>query len=172
MSSGPYNVLFLCTGNSARSVLAEALLNEMGGGRFTAFSAGSQPKGVVHAMALEVLAERGIATGELHSKSWSEFGTPGAPEIDFIFTVCDNAADEMCPIWPGKPISAHWGIADPAAVEGPDQKEAFLTAMSHLRTRIQSLVALPLESMDAPTIRSRLREIGASVGATRVSEPN
>jgi arsenate reductase len=123
-------------------------------------------------MALEVLAESGISTEGLGSKSWSEFAAPGAPEIDFIFTVCDNAADEVCPIWPGKPISAHWGIKDPAAVEGPGQKEAFLEAMSYLRTRVETLVTLPLESMDEPTVQSRLREIGGTVGATRVSEHN
>ena len=123
-------------------------------------------------MALEVLAESGISTEGLGSKSWSEFAAPGAAEIDFIFTVCDNAADEVCPIWPGKPISAHWGIKDPAAVEGPGQKEAFLKAMSYLRSRVETLVALPLESMDEPTVQSRLREIGGTVGATRVSEHN
>jgi arsenate reductase len=123
-------------------------------------------------MALEVLAESGISTEGLRSKSWSEFAAPGAPKINFIFTVCDNAADEVCPIWPGKPISAHWGIKDPAAVEGPGQKEAFLEAMSYLRTRVETLVTLPLESMDEPTVQSRLREIGGTVGATRVSEHN
>jgi arsenate reductase len=123
-------------------------------------------------MALEVLAESGISTEGLGSKSWSEFAAPGAPKINFIFTVCDNAADEVCPIWPGKPISAHWGIKDPAAVEGPGQKEAFLEAMSYLRSRVETLVALPLESMDEPTVQSRLREIGGTVGATRVSEHN
>ena len=143
MSAEPVrNVLFLCTGNSARSLLAEALLNRDGAGRFKAYSAGSQPKGVPHPMALKVLDELGIDTNELRSKSWTEFSVPDAPPMDLIITVCDNAAGESCPVWPGRPISAHWGIEDPAAVDGPGQKDAFLTALRYLRNRISLLLNL------------------------------
>jgi protein-tyrosine-phosphatase len=135
------NVLFLCTGNSARSILAEAILNKEGAGRFRAFSAGSHPKGAVHPAALKLLAELGLPTDGYRSKSWDEFAAPGAPPLDLIVTVCDNAAGETCPIWPGKPARAHWGIPDPAAVEGPAQRDAFLAAYRSLEGRIGELVA-------------------------------
>ena len=155
-----YNVLFLCTGNSARSILAEAILNKEGAGRFRAFSAGSFPKGEVHPAALDLLRELGHPTDEFRSKSWDEFAAEGAPPLDFIFTVCDNAAGEVCPIWPGKPITAHWGIEDPAAVEGDGQRAAFWTAYQALQRRIGLFLALPLESIDEMTLSNRLREIG------------
>lgn len=155
-----YNVLFLCTGNSARSILAEAILNRDGAPNFRAFSAGSFPKGQVHPAALALLEEAGYPTGELRSKSWNEFAAPGAPELDFIFTVCDNAAGESCPVWPGKPITAHWGIPDPAAVEGEGQKRAFWDAYVQLQRRIELFLALPLASIDELTLASRLRQIG------------
>ena len=155
-----YNVLFLCTGNSARSILAEAILNREGEGRFRAFSAGSFPKGEVHPMAIEVLQDLGYPTGDFRSKSWDEFAGPGAPEIDFIVTVCDNAAGETCPIWPGHPMTAHWGIEDPAAVEGPGQRRAFMQAYHQLQRWISLFLALPLESIDKMSLQSRLREIG------------
>ena len=158
--SGSLNVLFLCTGNSARSILAEALLNREGAGRFRAYSAGSFPKGEVHPMALEVLAELGFPTKELHSKSWDKFAGPDAPPVDLVFTVCDHAAGEVCPIWPGKPVTAHWGIEDPASVRGEGQRAAFLTAFRRLRERIGRLLALPVERMDAKALKQRLSEIG------------
>lgn len=159
-SDRAYHVLFLCSGNSARSILAEALLNREGEGRFRAYSAGSRPKGAVHPMAIELLGDLGFPTDGLRSKSWDEFAVPGAPQLDFIFTVCDDAAGETCPIWPGKPISAHWGIEDPAAVEGPGQREAFETALRYLGNRITLFLALPIESLDAKSLRRRLSEIG------------
>jgi arsenate reductase len=158
--SRPFNVLFLCTGNSARSILAEAILNRDGGGRFRAFSGGSFPKGTVHPAALALLEELGHGTDGFRSKSWDEFAAPGAPELDFIFTVCDNAAGEICPVWPGKPVSAHWGIEDPAEVEGERQHQAFWTAYQQLKRRIDLFLALPLESLDELTLASRLKEIG------------
>lgn len=157
-----FNVLFLCTGNSARSILAEALLNREGAGRFRAFSAGSFPKNEVHPMALEILGEQGLPIEGLRSKSWDEFAGPDAPPIDLIFTVCDNAAGEVCPIWPGKPVTAHWGIEDPAAVAGEEQSEAFLTAFRRLRSRIGQLLALRVESIDPTALGQRLSEIGRS----------
>ena len=160
MTDRVYNVLFLCTGNSARSVLAEALLNRDGAGRFRAFSAGSFPKGAVHPAALELLARLGFPTEDLRSKSWDEFAGDGAPEIDFIFTVCDNAAGETCPIWPGKPMTAHWGIEDPAAVEGPGQREAFERALYYLQNRISLFLNLPIEGIDRMSLQTRLRDIG------------
>lgn len=166
MTQAHYNVLFLCTGNSARSILAEALLNKYGEGRFTAYSAGSFPKGTVHPMALSVLSGLGFATEGLRSKSWDEFSGSDAPVFDFIFTVCDNAADETCPIWPGHPMTAHWGIEDPASVEGEAQHEAFLTALRYLRNRLTLFLALPLDSIDQMTLASRLKQIGASEGTT------
>jgi arsenate reductase len=164
----PYNVLFLCTGNSARSILAESLLNALGKGRFRGFSAGSFPKGQVHPLALELLKRMNLPSEGLRSKSWDEFATPDAPALDFIFTVCDNAAGEVCPIWPGKPMTAHWGIADPAAVEGSDADKAFAfrKAVKELETRIKLFVALPIESLDAPTLREKLRSIGHSPSTT------
>jgi len=166
--SRPYNVLFLCTGNSARSIMAEALLDRDGAGRFRAFSAGSFPKGAVHPAARRLLDELGFATADLHSKSWDEFAGRDAPPLDFIFTVCDNAADEICPVWPGKPVTAHWGIEDPAAIEGEGQREAFATALRYLRNRISLFLALPHGEIDAMSLRHRLGEIGrANDGATR-----
>jgi protein-tyrosine-phosphatase len=158
--SASYNVLFLCTGNSARSILAEAILSREGKGRFRAFSAGSQPKGEVHPQALRLLSELGFDTGSCRSKPWDEFAAAGASELDFVFTVCDNAVGEACPIWPGQPITAHWGIEDPAAVEGPRQQRAFQDAFYALQRRIQLFLALPLESIDELSLGARLREIG------------
>jgi len=157
-----YNVLFLCTGNSARSILAEAILNRLGKGRFRAYSAGSHPKGKVHPMALEVLSERGYETAALRSKSWDEFAEPGAPALDFVFTVCDNAAGEACPVWPGHPATAHWGVEDPAALEGPEdkQREIFCRVYLELERRIDLFRSLPIESIDRPSLQSRLNEIG------------
>jgi arsenate reductase len=167
-----YNVLFLCTGNSARSVLGEAVLNHLGEGRFRAYSAGSQPKGAVHPMTLDVLREAGIAVDGLRSKGWDEFAAPGAPAMDFVFTVCDSAAGETCPIWPGHPTSAHWGIEDPAAADGPEfrRKAAFEQALGYMRNRVAAFVSLPLASIDAMALGSRLREIGAMPGATAKAE--
>jgi len=156
----PYNVLFLCTGNSARSILAEAILNKEGKGRFRTFSAGSFPKGRVHPAALKLLEEMGHSTAGFRSKSWDEFASPEAPELDFIITVCDTAAGEVCPVWPGKPVTAHWGIEDPAAVEGEGQREAFWKAYQALKRRIDLLLALPLESLDELALTSRMRDIG------------
>lgn len=162
------NVLFLCTGNTARSVLAEGILRKDGAGRFRSFSAGSQPKGVVNPFALKTLAAHGYPADGYRSKSWDEFAAAGAPRMDFIFTVCDNAAGEVCPIWPGHPTSAHWGVEDPAAVDGPDavKDAAFDTAFHHLRDRITAFLALPVESLDRMTLQSRLRDIGRGGGAT------
>jgi arsenate reductase len=162
-----YKVLFLCTGNSARSILAESLLNHWGRGKFRAFSAGSDPKGQVHPMAIALLDRLNLSTQNLRSKSWDEFAAPGAPQFDFIFTVCDNAAGELCPIWPGKPMTAHWGIADPAAVDGnvEDQAFAFRAAFRELETRIKLFTSIPIASLDGLTLQSRLREIGNSGGA-------
>jgi len=158
------NVLFLCTGNSARSILAEAYLNSAGKGRFTAYSAGSNPNGNVNPFALELLAKHGIETNGLRSKSWDEFAAPGAPELHFVFTVCDNAAGETCPLWPGQPITAHWGVADPAAVQGGDEdkRKAFLKAFTELSTRINRMLALPIEKLDRPALTGKLKEIGKS----------
>jgi len=166
MADRLYNVLFLCTGNSARSILAEALLNRDGGDRFRAYSAGSFPKGDVHPMSLELLSSLGFDTQGLRSKSWDEFAQPGAPEIDFIFTVCDDANGEVCPIWPGHPMTAHWGIEDPAAVSGPGQRDAFVRAMTYLKQRISLFLALPIESIDKLALRQKLRDIGRADGAT------
>ena len=162
MVDRPYHVLFLCTGNSARSILAEAVLNHRGAGRFTAFSAGSHPNGRVNPHALALLAKAGLPVEGLRSKSWDEFAAPGAPRLDFVFTVCDNAANEVCPVWPGQPITAHWGVEDPAAVEGDDatKRRAFLNAYTVLRTRIQLFVNLPLTSLDRLALTQRLRDIG------------
>lgn len=169
MPDRPFSVLFLCTGNTARSILAESILRKFGAGVFSAFSAGSQPKGVVNPFALKVLRAEGCPTEGLRSKGWSEFAGPGAPDLDFIFTVCDNAAGEACPVWPGKPVTAHWGIADPAAVEGGDldKEAAFVTAFRQLKNRIAAFAALPVASLDRMTLDARLREIGRMEGATR-----
>jgi protein-tyrosine-phosphatase/N-acetylglutamate synthase-like GNAT family acetyltransferase len=157
-----YNVLFLCTGNSARSILGESLLNHWGKGRFRGFSAGSFPKGQVHPLAIDLLKRTGLPSEGLRSKSWDEFASPEAPPIDFIFTVCDNAAGEVCPIWPGKPMTAHWGIEDPAAVEGSGAHKAFAfrKALKELETRIKLFVSLPIASLDQMTLREKLRAIG------------
>jgi protein-tyrosine-phosphatase len=162
MDARPYHVLFLCTGNSARSILAESILNRSGGGRFRAFSAGSFPKGTVHPLALELLDEDGLPTDGLRSKSWDEYAAPGAPPIDFIFTVCDNAAGEACPVWPGKPAVAHWGIPDPAAVEGSDseRRAAFRATYQALQARIEHFIALPLASLEPQALKAALQEIG------------
>jgi len=163
-----YNVLFLCTGNSARSILAESLLNHWGKGRFHAFSAGSFPKGQVHPLAIDLLERTNLPSEGFRSKSWDEFAAPGAPPIDFIFTVCDNAAGEVCPIWPGKPMTAHWGIADPAAAEGTDADKAFAfrKALKELETRIKLFVQLPIASLDQMTLREKLRAIGQQPATT------
>jgi protein-tyrosine-phosphatase len=162
MTDRIYNVLFLCTGNSARSVLSEAILNHVGKGRFRAYSAGSQPTGRVNPFALELLTRMGLPTEGLRSKSWEEFAAPGAPQIDFIFTVCDNAAGETCPIWPGRPTTAHWGIPDPAAVTGSDveKTQAFRDAYRVLERRIALFMALPLDSLDRLALQQQLRDIG------------
>ena len=162
MSERSYNVLILCTGNSARSVLAEALINRWGAGRFRGFSAGSHPKGAVHPLALELLEQMEFPTAILRSKSWDEFAGPSAPTLDFIVTVCDNAAGEVCPVWPGHPMKAHWGINDPAAVQGSDadKRNAFREAFDALEKRIKAFVALPFDSLDHPTLKHRLDEIG------------
>lgn len=166
MSDRIFNVLFLCTGNSARSILGEALLNRDGDGFFRAYSAGSFPKGTVHPMARDLIQRMGMPIHDLRSKSWDEFAGPDAPKFDFIFTVCDDAAGETCPVWSGHPMTAHWGIEDPAAVEGSDQEQAFLTALRYLQNRIRLFLALPIESLDAMALKRQLREIGAAEGAT------
>ncbi len=160
----PYNVLFLCTGNSARSILSEALLNKRGQGKFRAFSAGSHPTGRVNPHALELLRSLSYSTDGLRSKSWDEFAVPGAPPLDFVFTVCDNAADEVCPMWPGQPITAHWGIPDPAAVEGTDEqkRKAFNEAYLVLDRRISLFLSLPIRGLEQLVLQERLSEIGRS----------
>lgn len=161
MSEKQYNVLVLCTGNSARSVLGEVLFNVMGKGKFKAFSAGSKPAGKVNPGAIELLQQQGHSIEGLRSKSWEEFAAPGAPEIDFIFTVCDNAAGETCPIWPGRPATAHWGIPDPAHVEGIEaRRAAFKTAYAQLSRRIQLFMNLPIEELDKRALKEKLEEIG------------
>lgn len=167
MSDKVYNVLFLCTGNSARSILSEAVMNKLGEGRFRAYSAGSQPKGEVHPMALSVLNGMGYDTTGMRSKSWDEFSKPGAPEFDFIFTVCDNAAGETCPVWIGHPMTAHWGIEDPAAVEGEGQRDAFMQALRYLTNRISLFLTLPLATIDEMAMKQKLKEIGRSEGASQ-----
>lgn len=154
------NLLFLCTGNSARSILAEALLNRDGAGRFRAYSAGSQPKGEPHPAALALLKEQGFPVDGLRSKSWEEFAAADAPQMDLIITVCDSAASETCPIWPGHPTTAHWGIEDPATVDGDGQRQAFFNALTYLQRRISLLLNLPDAELDALAWRDRVREIG------------
>jgi len=168
MAERPYNVLFLCTGNTARSVLAEGILRKDGAGRFNAFSAGSQPKGVVNPFALKVLDSFDYPTDGFRSKSWDEFARQDAPVMDFIFTVCDSAAGEICPVWPGHPASAHWGIEDPAAVQGLDieKEKAFVQAFKYLKNRISAFLALPMASLDQIALTHHLREIGKLEGAT------
>jgi arsenate reductase len=164
-----FNVLFLCTGNSARSILAESMLRKDGAGRFNAFSAGSRPKGAVNPFALKVLESLNYPIDGMRSKGWEEFAAPDAPAMDFVFTVCDDAAGETCPVWPGQPMTAHWGIEDPAAVEGTDiQKEAaFVAAARYLKNRISAFSNLPLKSLDKLSLNARLREIGALEGASK-----
>ena len=160
--SNPYNVLFLCTGNSARSILAESLINHRGGGRFVGWSAGSHPKGEVHPQALEVLRQNRLRTESLRSKSWEEFTRPGAPRLNFVFTICDRAAQEVCPVWPGQPMTAHWGIEDPAAVDGSDEEKlrAFRKAFRELDARIKIFTSLHLERLDRLSLQRELDAIG------------
>ena len=163
MTDKTLNVLFVCTGNSARSILAEGLLNSLGHGRFKAYSAGSQPKGAVHPLALQTLGTWGIPTEGFRSKSWDEFAAPGAPRLDFVFTVCDSAAGETCPYWPGQPVTAHWGVPDPAAAEGTDAQKAkaFVDAGVTLKRRIELMLALPLAKLDQHSLQREVRDIGA-----------
>ncbi len=162
-----YNVLFLCTGNSARSILGEVILNKIGAGKFTAYSAGSQPKGQVHPTALALLGRLGYPTAGLRSKSWDEFAAEGAPRMDFVFTVCDNAANEVCPVWPGQPVTAHWGVPDPATALGTDTKviAAFRDVYDVLKRRIELFTCLRVRTLDRISLRNRLREIGRTTGA-------
>jgi arsenate reductase (thioredoxin) len=171
VSDRPYNVLFLCTGNSARSILAEALVNHWGRGRFVGYSAGSAPKGKVHPIALELLEHLNMPTAGMRSKSWNEFEKPEAPKLDFVFTVCDNAAAEACPVWPGQPMTAHWGVADPAAVEGSDTDKwlAFRQAFRELESRIKVFTSLPIKSLDRVKLQERLRDIGRSRPADEIA---
>ena len=164
MNDRPYNVLFLCTGNSARSILAEAILNRAGKGKFIAYSAGSQPKGAVHPQALALLKRLDFATGDLRSKSWEEFAQSGAPEMDFVFTVCDNAANEVCPVWPGQPMTAHWGVPDPAAVQGEEKDiaTAFRNAFLQLQRRVELFANLPVQSLDRMSLKKHVDDIGRS----------
>lgn len=166
MPARAYNVLFLCTGNSARSILAEALLNRIGAGRFVAYSAGSEPKGAVHPQARALLGRLGFPTEGLRSKSWDEFAMPGAPALDFIFTVCGNAANETCPIWPGRPMTAHWGVDDPASVAGSEAQVAgaFRDAFLLLQRRIELFANLPVRNLDRLSLKTRLDEIGRVTG--------
>ena len=167
MTEKTYNVLFLCTGNSARSILAEAILQAEGKGRFNAFSAGSDPKGEVHPLALKELEVLGYPSTGFRSKSWVEFAEPGAPQMDFIFTVCDNAAGEACPVWLGHPMTAHWGVEDPAAAEGTEieRQRAFAQAARFLKNRISAFLSLPLSSIDKLALETRLKQIGAMEGS-------
>ncbi|MDE3177395.1 MAG: arsenate reductase ArsC [Pseudomonadota bacterium] len=168
MAERVFNVLFLCTGNTARSILAEGILRKDGAGRFRAFSAGSHPKGAVNPFAVATLAAYEYPTDGFRSKSWDEFAAPGAPRMDFVFTVCDSAAGEACPAWPGQPMTAHWGIGDPAAVAGSEieKQRAFAAAFRYLRNRISAFAALPLASLDRLTLAARLNDIGRQEGAT------
>ena len=163
-----FNTLFLCTGNSARSIIAEAILNQLGAGRFQAYSAGSQPKGSVNPHTITLLQGLGYETSGFRSKSWSEFAGPGAPALDFVFTVCDNAAGEACPVWPGKPVTSHWSVPDPAEATGSDAEiaMAFKEAYRMLHQRISVFVSLPIRSLDQLTLQHRLKQIGRLPGAT------
>jgi arsenate reductase len=165
MANTPYNVLFLCTGNSARSIMAEAIINRVGGGNFKGFSAGSHPRGKVHPFTLEMLKRLNYDTAHARSKSWDEFAAPGAPPMDFVFTVCDDAASEECPHWPGQPMTAHWGVPDPAAVQGTEveRRLAFADAFRMLNNRISIFVSLPMKSLDKLSLQRRLDEIGRAV---------
>ena len=171
MTDRLFHVLILCTGNSARSILAESLINHWGRGKFIGHSAGSAPKGKVHPLALELLEQMKMPHEGMRSKSWDEFASPGAPELDFVFTVCGNAAGEMCPIWPGQPMTAHWGVEDPAAVEGPAAKQrlAFQTAFRELEHRVRAFTSLPIESLDKAELQEQLREIGRSTATEDVA---
>lgn len=171
MAATVCNVLFLCTGNSARSIMAEAYLNAAGKGRFVAYSAGSHPGGKVNPYALELLRDKGVDTAGLRSKSWDEFAQPVAPALDFVITVCDNAAGEVCPIWPGGPAKAHWGVEDPAAVQGTDEdkRKAFLRAFSELSTRINLFASLPIGKLDRLSLKKKLEEIGRAGSEARAS---
>lgn len=166
--SGPFNVLFLCTGNSARSIIAEVLLNAMSGGRFRAYSAGSQPKGAVNPHALKLIARSRLPSEGLRSKSWDEFAAPGAPQLHFVFTVCDNAAGEVCPIWPGQPMTAHWGIPDPAEATGTEAEidRAFARAFEQLQRRLSLFTSLRLEQLDRVALQKRIDEIGRTSDAS------
>ena len=170
MTTRVFNVLFLCTGNSARSIFAESILTKLGSGRFRAFSAGSHPKGEVHPMALEVLKEYDYPHEGYRSKNWREFEAADVPEMDFVITVCDNAAGETCPVWPGQPMTAHWGIEDPAAVEGDGQKLAFIKAFNHLRRRIELFTCLPTSGLARLELEQRVRKIGKEEGATQLAK--
>jgi len=172
MSTHPFNTLFLCTGNSARSIMAEAILNRIGGDRFRAFSAGSQPKGAVNPRTLALLRGLGYETSDFRSKSWGEFAKPGAPALDFVFTVCDNAAGETCPVWPGQPMTAHWGVPDPAEAHGSDAEIAlaFKDAYRMLHRRIELFAALPIAGLDRLSLQAKLKEIGRLKDAV-VREP-
>ncbi|NVM41230.1 arsenate reductase ArsC [Ochrobactrum intermedium] len=174
MTDHVYNVLFLCTGNSARSILAEAILNKDGEGRFRAFSAGSQPKGEVHPLAIKELDALGYSTENLSSKSWDVFSGTDAPQMDFIFTVCDNAAGEACPVWIGHPMTAHWGIEDPAAVEGneSEKQRAFAQAARFLKNRISAFLNLPHATIDRMALQNHLKEIGTMEGSTKTNVEN
>jgi arsenate reductase len=172
MPDRAYNVLFLCTGNSARSVIAEAILNKIGAGKFRAYSAGSQPKGEVNPNTLRLLQRLGYDTAEYWSKSWTVFAQPTAPDLDFVFTVCDDAAGETCPVWPGQPMTAHWGIPDPAAATGTDAEVAiaFSDAYRMLQRRIEAFAALPIKALDTLTLKNKLRDIGRMERATAKEE--
>lgn len=169
MTDKPYNVLFICTGNSARSIFGECLVNRLGRGRFRGYSAGSHPRGEVHPLALEVLKRNNYLTEGLRSKDWAELATPEAPEMDFVFTVCDRAAAEVCPVWPGQPMTAHWGVPDPAAVDGDEVSRmmAFRQAFHELENRVAIFLSLPLASLDRLKLQKRLDEIGRM----RLGEP-
>lgn len=169
MSEQVYNVLFLCTHNSARSVIGEAILNDLGRGRFKGFSAGSHPRGAVHPFALELLQRLNYDVSELRSKSWDEFAAAGAPPLHFVFTVCDDAANEVCPVWPGQPMTAHWGVPDPSRVEGPEavKRQAFADTHRMLHQRISIFTSLPLASLDKLTLQKRLEDIGRGRDETR-----
>jgi protein-tyrosine-phosphatase len=164
VTSRPFNVLFLCTGNSARSIMGEAIINRMGAGKFNGYSAGSVPKGQVHPLTLKLLDQLDYDTTMLRSKAWDEFSAPGAPQLDFVFTVCDNAANEVCPIWPGQPMTAHWGVPDPAAADGTDSEKAlaFADAYRMLEARIGAFASLPIASLDRLSLQRRLNEIGGA----------
>jgi protein-tyrosine-phosphatase len=168
MRERSYNVLFLCTHNSARSIMAECIMNRLGAGRFKAYSAGSQPSGKIHPYAVELLQRLNYDLATLRSKSWEEFARPGAPELDFVFTVCDDAANEVCPVWPGQPMSAHWGLPDPSRAEGNESERRFAFADTHrmLNQRISIFVNLPIESLDRLSLQKRLEEIGRTAADT------